>query len=295
MRRGAPPRDDHRSRLRLDDAAIGPGRGLRRRARPRAVHRATCWPGSDRRRWCCFVVAADEGWQAQSGDHRDAVAALGIRHGLLVITKSDRASERVDAVIARAREELADTGLRDAPAVVVSATTGDGLAELRTALDDVLARVPAARDARATAALGGPLVHHQRGGHRRHRNPCGRNDFRGDVLQLQGVDRVRHRHGPRAAESRRSPSRPWPGHPRRTQSACHRARGRAPWRRAADPGRLARHPRDRRSPRHRGSAGRGADAARRARRYLRSARPTANLRRRSRPPRAGPTAAPDAR
>src|SRR5699024_5470151 len=26
----------------------------------------------------CFVVAADEGWQAQSDDHRDAIAALGI-------------------------------------------------------------------------------------------------------------------------------------------------------------------------------------------------------------------------
>src|SRR5699024_8512262 len=26
----------------------------------------------------CFVVAADEGWCAQSADHRDAVAALGV-------------------------------------------------------------------------------------------------------------------------------------------------------------------------------------------------------------------------
>ena len=72
----------------------------------------------------CFVVAADEGWQVQSGDHRDAIAALDIRHGLLVITKADRAWDRVDAVIARAREELAETGLHDAPAVVVSASTG---------------------------------------------------------------------------------------------------------------------------------------------------------------------------
>ncbi|ORA37265.1 selenocysteine-specific translation elongation factor [Mycobacterium aquaticum] len=90
----------------------------------------------------CFVVAADEGWQAQSSDHRDAVAALGIRHGLLVISRVDRAPDRVDDVIAQARAELADTGLRDAQAVAVSPVDGSGLPELRATLDDVLAAVP---------------------------------------------------------------------------------------------------------------------------------------------------------
>ncbi|MEU5466414.1 selenocysteine-specific translation elongation factor [Kocuria salsicia] len=91
----------------------------------------------------CFVVAADEGWQAQSGDHRDAVAALGISDGLIVVTKADRAPERVADVVAQARAELAGTGLAEAPAVVVSAQDGTGLDRFRTALDDVLARVPA--------------------------------------------------------------------------------------------------------------------------------------------------------
>lgn len=91
----------------------------------------------------CFVVAADEGWQAQSSDHRDAVAALGIRHGLVVITRADRAPEHVGDVLAQARDQLAGTGLRDAPAVVVSAVEGSGLVELRATLDDVLAQVPA--------------------------------------------------------------------------------------------------------------------------------------------------------
>ena len=90
----------------------------------------------------CFVVAADQGWQAQSSDHRDAVAALGIRHGLIVITRTDRAPERVAEVLAEARTELADTGLRDAPRVAVSAVDGTGLAELRAALDRVLDQVP---------------------------------------------------------------------------------------------------------------------------------------------------------
>jgi selenocysteine-specific elongation factor len=91
----------------------------------------------------CFVVAADEGWQAQSSDHRDAVVALGIRHGVIVITRADRAPERAAEVLTQAHQELAETGLRDAPGVIVSAVEGTGLAELRAALDRVLAQVPA--------------------------------------------------------------------------------------------------------------------------------------------------------
>ena len=90
----------------------------------------------------CFVVAADEGWQAQSRDHRDAVAALGIEYGMIVVTKADRAPERVADVVARARAELAHTGLADAPAVAVSAREGTGLDEFRDTLDTVLSRVP---------------------------------------------------------------------------------------------------------------------------------------------------------
>lgn len=86
-----------------------------------------------------FVVAADEGWRAQSSDHRDAVAALGIDRGILVLTRADRASgERIAEVIASARTELADTGLAGAPAVTTSAVTGAGLDDLRTTLDELL-------------------------------------------------------------------------------------------------------------------------------------------------------------
>lgn len=92
----------------------------------------------------CFVVAADEGWQAQSSDHRDAVAALGIKHGVVVLSRADRATgPRIAEVLSRTRAELADTGLQDAPAVAVSSTEGTGLDDLRATLDDVLRHVPA--------------------------------------------------------------------------------------------------------------------------------------------------------
>ena len=88
----------------------------------------------------CFVVAADEGWQAQSSDHRDAVAALGIDRGVLVLSRADRAdAARVEEVIGQARAGLAGTGLAEAPVVVTSAVTGTGLTELREVLAGVLA------------------------------------------------------------------------------------------------------------------------------------------------------------
>ena len=96
-----------------------------------------------------FVVAADEGWQAQSTDHRDALRALGVEHGIIALTRSDRAT--VDRT-AEIRTQLAGTPLADAPIIPVSAPTGDGIAALRQALDEVLATVPAP-DAQAPVRL----------------------------------------------------------------------------------------------------------------------------------------------
>ena len=90
----------------------------------------------------CFVIAADEGWQAQSSEHRDAIAALGITAGLIVITRRDRAPDAVPEVTARARAELRGTGLAAAPIVACSGVTGEGLDEVRGALDGVLAGLP---------------------------------------------------------------------------------------------------------------------------------------------------------
>ena len=87
-----------------------------------------------------FVVAADEGWQAQSTDHRDALRALGVEHGIIALTRSDRATVERTAEI---RAQLADTPLADAPIIPVAAPTGDGLEQLRQALDDLLAGLPA--------------------------------------------------------------------------------------------------------------------------------------------------------
>jgi selenocysteine-specific elongation factor len=87
-----------------------------------------------------LVVAADEGWMPQSAEHADALAALGVRHGLLVVTRSDLLEP--DLARDEARAHLAGTPLADIPAVCVSAATGAGMDDLRVALDDLAAALP---------------------------------------------------------------------------------------------------------------------------------------------------------
>ncbi len=87
-----------------------------------------------------LVVAADGGWMPQSAEHLAALHALGVRHGLLAVTRSDLADPR--AATARALAEIAGSSLGEVEAVAVSGATGAGLDELRAALDRLTARLP---------------------------------------------------------------------------------------------------------------------------------------------------------
>ena len=88
-----------------------------------------------------FVVAADEGWMPQSAEQAALVSALDVRHGLLVVTKSDLADPA--RVLAEARARLAQSTLGgDVQAVAVSSVSRAGLPDLVTALDGLCARLP---------------------------------------------------------------------------------------------------------------------------------------------------------
>src|SRR5690348_9915816 len=87
-----------------------------------------------------FVVAADEGWSAQSDEHLHALAALDVGHLLLVVTKTDLAAPT--AVVADALRRIAAAGLPAPEHVAVSAATGAGLAELRGKLDTLCRALP---------------------------------------------------------------------------------------------------------------------------------------------------------
>ncbi|HEU5034759.1 MAG TPA: selenocysteine-specific translation elongation factor, partial [Mycobacteriales bacterium] len=86
------------------------------------------------------VVAADEGWMPQTAEHVAVLDALGVRHALVVVTKSDLADP--DPVALDAVERLGDTSMRGAEVVRVSARTGAGLDLLSAALARLLAALP---------------------------------------------------------------------------------------------------------------------------------------------------------
>ena len=87
-----------------------------------------------------FVVAADEGWMPQSAEHLAAIDALGVRHGVLVVTRADLAGP--GPALRQAAHQIAGTSLGEVEAVAVSAVTGEGLPELTAALGRLTARLP---------------------------------------------------------------------------------------------------------------------------------------------------------
>jgi selenocysteine-specific elongation factor len=90
-----------------------------------------------------FVVAADEGWKPQSAEHLAAIDALGVRYGILVITRADLADPepaRQEAALKIAPTSLGRDGGPEA--VAVSALTGRGLPELTAALGRLATRLP---------------------------------------------------------------------------------------------------------------------------------------------------------
>jgi selenocysteine-specific elongation factor len=90
---------------------------------------------------CLFVVAATEGWKPQSEEHLRIVDLLGIRRGVLALTKVGLTDARPDL-----RPHVAGTFLEGAPVVPVDVPAGIGVDDLRGALDDLLASTPVAAD-----------------------------------------------------------------------------------------------------------------------------------------------------
>ena len=72
-----------------------------------------------------FVVAADEGWMPQSAEHLTVLHALGVRHGVLAVTKTDLMEPEL--ATEEALDQIRGTSLDEIPWVAVSARTGDGL------------------------------------------------------------------------------------------------------------------------------------------------------------------------
>jgi selenocysteine-specific elongation factor len=90
-----------------------------------------------------FVVAADEGWKPQSEEHLQIVDVLGADGAVVAVTKRDLVEpEALRDRMNDLRQRLIGTRLEEAEVVPCSASTGQGIEELRVALDTMLAAAP---------------------------------------------------------------------------------------------------------------------------------------------------------
>src|SRR5467141_965962 len=84
-----------------------------------------------------LVIAADESIKPQTREHFDICRLLGVKRGVVALTKSDLVdSDTLELVRLEAEEFLRGSFLERAPLVSVSARTGNGLAELKKALSE---------------------------------------------------------------------------------------------------------------------------------------------------------------
>ncbi|MEY3990651.1 MAG: selenocysteine-specific translation elongation factor, partial [Chloroflexota bacterium] len=90
-----------------------------------------------------LVIAADESVMPQTREHLAILDLLEISHGLVVITKADMVeAEWLPLVVEDVRRQLADSRLAQAPIVLVSARTGQGMDALRVALTQLVSQLP---------------------------------------------------------------------------------------------------------------------------------------------------------
>lgn len=83
-----------------------------------------------------LVVAADDGVMPQTREHLDILDLLGVRTGLIALTKIDLVdADTVELAEDEVRELVASTVLEGAQILRVSSETGEGLAELKAALE----------------------------------------------------------------------------------------------------------------------------------------------------------------
>lgn len=85
-----------------------------------------------------LVIACDDGVMPQTREHFEVLQLLGLRHGLIALTKADLADEETLELAAVDVEELVEgTSWEQVPVVPVSAHSGVGMEELRKALREM--------------------------------------------------------------------------------------------------------------------------------------------------------------
>jgi selenocysteine-specific elongation factor len=89
-----------------------------------------------------LVIAADDSIMPQTREHLEILKLLGLRHGVIAITKADLVDETtIQLVMLEVRDFVRDTFLAEAPIIATSATSGLGIVELKAAIRDACEKV----------------------------------------------------------------------------------------------------------------------------------------------------------
>lgn len=89
-----------------------------------------------------FVIAADEGIMPQTVEHFEICKLLGVRDGLVVLTKKDSVDQEwLDMVTEEVRDFFTGSFLENAPIVPVDSLSGEGVDEIVRLLDAKVAAI----------------------------------------------------------------------------------------------------------------------------------------------------------
>jgi selenocysteine-specific elongation factor len=96
---------------------------------------------------CIFVVACTEGWKPQSEEHLRILDLLGVKQGIIALTKIDLADQDLREIAAlEISEHLEGSFLEGAPIIPVDSITGEGMESLILELGNMLSATPVTRD-----------------------------------------------------------------------------------------------------------------------------------------------------
>ena len=90
-----------------------------------------------------MVIAADEGVMPQTREHLEICTLLGVKHGMVAVTKIDTVDEEwLELALEDIQDFVKGTFLQDAPIVPLSSVTEEGLPQFIQSLDELAAKIP---------------------------------------------------------------------------------------------------------------------------------------------------------
>ncbi len=94
-----------------------------------------------------LVVAANEGVRPQTREHFEITKLLGLKRGVIALTKRDTVTEEVYSLVrAEIKELVKDSYLKSAPIIPTSTVTGEGIEELKNLLWQECQKIPKKED-----------------------------------------------------------------------------------------------------------------------------------------------------